>query len=35
LDNSVTMSVLFVQQPRTENRLEMLPVFRMGWQGPI
>jgi len=29
------MLVLSVQQPSTENRLKMLPVLRMGWQGPI
>jgi hypothetical protein len=27
--------VLFVQQLRTENRPEMLPVFRMGVQEPL
>jgi hypothetical protein len=26
---------LFVQQLRTENRLEMLPVLRKGVQGPL
>jgi hypothetical protein len=35
MDNSVPMLVLSVQQPRTENGLQMLPVLRMGWQGPL
>ena len=36
LDNSVpTEGALFVQQLRTENRLEMLPVLRTGVKGPL
>jgi len=36
LDHFVPMEdALFVQQLRTENRLEMLPVLRMGVQGPL
>jgi hypothetical protein len=27
--------VLFVQRLRTENRLELLPVLRVGGQGPL